>query len=74
MIGAALGAAGLIGYTLYIPSEGSSPGFPPYGSSYWLSLAATITMVIGAAVALAARSRATDPRGSTRGTQQDPVR
>ena len=74
MIGAALGAAGLIGYTLYIPSEGSSPGFQPYGSSYWLSLAATITMVIGAALALAARSRAPEPRGSPRGTRQDPVR
>ena len=74
MIGAALGAAGLIGYTLYIPSEGSSPGFLPYGSSYWLSLAATITMVIGAAVALAARSRAPDPRGRPRGIRQDPMR
>jgi hypothetical protein len=74
MIGAALGAAGLIGYTLYIPSQGSSPGFQPYGSSYWLSLAATITMLIGAAVALAARSRAPDPRGDPRGTRQDPVR
>jgi serine/threonine protein kinase len=74
MIGAALGAAGLIGYTLYIPSQGSAPGFQPYGSSYWLSLAATITMVIGAAVALSARSRAPDPRGSPRGTRQDPVR
>jgi serine/threonine-protein kinase len=74
MIGAALGAAGLIGYTLYIPSQGSAPGFQPYGSSYWLSLAATITMVIGAAVALAARSRAPGPRGSPRGTRQEPVR
>jgi len=74
MIGAALGAAGLIGYTLYIPSTGSSPGFQPYGSSYWLSLAATVTMVIGAAVALAARSRAPDPHSSPRGTRQDPVR
>jgi hypothetical protein len=74
MIGAAIAALGLIGYTLHIPSTGASPGFQPYGSSYWLSLAATITMVIGAAVALAARSRAPDPRGSPRGTQQDPVR
>jgi serine/threonine-protein kinase len=74
MIGAAIGALGLIGYTVHIPSTGSSPGFQPYGSSYWLSLAATITMVIGAAVALSARSRAPDPRGSPRGTQQDPVR
>jgi hypothetical protein len=73
MIGAAIGALGLIGYTVHIPSTGSSPGFQPYGSSYWLSLAATITMVIGVAVALSARSRAPDPRGSPRGTQ-DPVR
>jgi serine/threonine protein kinase len=74
MIGTAIAALGLIGYTLHIPSTGASPGFQPYGSSYWLSVAATITMVIGAAVALAARSRAPDPRGSPRGTQQDPVR
>jgi serine/threonine-protein kinase len=74
MIGAAIAALGLIGYTLHIPSTGASPGFQPYGSSYWLSLAATITMVIGAAVALSARSRAPDPRRSPRGTQQDPVR
>jgi hypothetical protein len=74
MIGTAVASAGLIGYILYIPSTGSSPGFQPYGSSYWLSLAATITMVIGAAVALAARSRAPDPRSSPRGTQQNPVR
>ena len=74
MIGTAIAALGLIGYTLHIPSTGASPGFQPYGSSYWLSVAATITMVIGAAVALAARSRAPDPRGSPRGTHQDPVR
>jgi serine/threonine protein kinase len=74
MIGTAIAALGLIGYTLHIPSTGASPGFQPYGSSYWLSLAATVTMVIGAAVALAARPRARDPRGSPRGTQQDPVR
>jgi len=74
MIGTAVASVGLIGYVLYIPSQGSSPGFQPYGSSYWLSLAATIIMVIGAAVALAARSRAPGPRGSPRGTRQDPVR
>jgi serine/threonine protein kinase len=74
MIGAAVAALGLIGYTLHTPSKGSSPGFQPYGSSYWLSLAATITIVIGAAVALAARSRAPDPPSSPRGTQQDRVR
>ena len=74
MIGAAIGALGLIGYTMHIPSTGASPGFQPYGSSYWLSLAAAITMVIGAAVALSARSRTPDPHGSPRGTQHDPVR
>jgi serine/threonine protein kinase len=74
MIGAAIAALGLIGYTLHIPSTGASPGFQPYGSSYWLSLAATITMMIGAAVALAARSNAPDPHSSPRGTRQDPVR
>src|SRR5215468_7629951 len=61
MIGTALASVGLIGYVLYIPSQGSSPGFQPYGSSYWLALAAAITMVIGAAVALAARSRGAGP-------------
>ena len=74
MIGTAIASVGLIGYTLFIPSKGSSPGFQPYGSSYWLSLAATIVMVLGAAIALAARSRAPDPRSSPRGAQRDPVR
>ena len=74
MIGTTVASVGLIGYTLYIPSIGASPGFQPYGSSYWLSLAAAITMVIGAAVAIAARSRAPDPRGSSRSIQQGPVR
>jgi hypothetical protein len=74
MIGTAVASIGLLGYTLYIPSAGASPGFQPYGSSYWFSLAAAITMVTGAAVAVAARSRPPDPRGSSRSTQQDPVR
>jgi hypothetical protein len=74
MIGTAVASVGLLGYTLHIPSTGASPGFQPYGSSYWLSLAAAITMVIGAAVAVAARSRAPDPGGSSRSIQQDPVR
>jgi predicted Ser/Thr protein kinase len=74
MIGTAVAAVGLLGYTLHIPSTGASPGFQPYGSSYWLSLAAAITMVMGAAVAVAARSRAPDPGGSSRSIQQDPVR
>jgi len=66
MIGTAVASVGLLGYTLYIPSTGASPGFQPYGSSYWLSLAAAITMVIGAAVAVTARPTAPDPRGSSR--------
>jgi hypothetical protein len=74
MIGAAVASVGLLGYTLHIPSTGASPGFQPYGSSYWLSLAAAITMVTGAAVAVAARSRAPDPRDSSHGIRQDPVR
>jgi serine/threonine protein kinase len=74
MIATAVASAGLLGYTLHIPSTGASPGFQPYGSSYWLSLAAAITMLIGTAVALAGRSRAPDPHGSPRSTQQHPVR
>jgi hypothetical protein len=74
MIGTAVAAVGLLGYTLHIPSTGASPGFQPYGSSYWLSLAAAITMVIGAAVAIAARSRTPDPGGSSRSIQQHPGR
>ena len=74
MVGTALASLGLIGYTLHIPSTGSSPGFQPYGPSYWLSLGAAIVMVLGAAVALASRRRAPDPRSSARGTRHDPVR
>jgi hypothetical protein len=74
MIGTAIASIGLIGYTLHIPSTGSSPGFQPYGSSYWLSLGAAVVMVLGAAVALAARRRAPDPRSTPRGTRHDPVR
>ena len=70
MIGTAAAALGLVGYTLHIPTEGSSPGFDPYGSAYWLSLAAALAMVIGAGVALAARSRRPGPRSSPRGAQQ----
>jgi protein kinase-like protein len=40
-----------IGYTLYIPTIGRSPGFAPYGTSYWLSLAAAAVMAVGAAAA-----------------------
>ena len=59
MIGAAVASLGLIGYTLYIPSKGSSPGFSPYGSSYWLSVAAAVAVALGAGVA-AARSDTAD--------------
>ena len=59
MIGAALASLGLVGYTLRIPSKGSSPGFGPYGSSYWLSLAAAAVMLLGAVIAAAARSSRT---------------
>jgi hypothetical protein len=74
MIGTAVAAVGLLGYTLHTPSTGASPGFQSYGSSYWLSLAAAITIVIGAAVAVAARSRASNSGGSSRSIQRDPVR
>ncbi len=40
-----------IGYTLYIPAIGRSPGFAAYGTSYWLSLAAAVVMTAGAAAA-----------------------
>jgi serine/threonine protein kinase len=74
MVGTALASLGLIAYTLHIPSTGASPGFQPYGSSYWISLGAAILMVIGAAVGLAARTRAPDPHRSPHATRHDPVR
>jgi serine/threonine protein kinase len=72
MIGTAIASLGLIGYTLRIPSKGAAPGFHPYGSSYWLSVAAAAIVLIGAAIALAARSGAgtRDPHPSPRGTRQ----
>ena len=54
MIGSAIASLGLIGYTLYIPSEGASPGFGTYGSSYWLSLAVAIAVALSATVAAVA--------------------
>jgi hypothetical protein len=74
MVGTALASLGLIAYTLRIPSKGASPGFHPYGSSYWLSFGAAVLMVLGAAVALAARTRAPEPRRSAGATRHDPVR
>jgi hypothetical protein len=56
MIGAVAASAGLIGYTLHIPQIGLSPGFGPYGSAYWLSLAAAGAIALGAIVAAVARS------------------
>ncbi|HEY6279994.1 MAG TPA: protein kinase [Streptosporangiaceae bacterium] len=47
----AVAALASIGYTLYIPAIGRSPGFAPYGTSYWLSLAAAVVMAVGAAAA-----------------------
>lgn len=58
VIGTALCALGLIGYTVYVTMKGTSPGFGDYGSSYWLSLAAAAVMLIGAGLALG-RSRGT---------------
>jgi hypothetical protein len=74
MIGTAIASVALIAYTLRIPSKGSNPGFEPYGSSYWLSLAACFTVLIGAAIALAARSRAREPHRSPGGTRPGPPR
>ena len=54
MIGTAIASLGLIGYTVYLPSEGAYPGFGPYGSSYWLSLAVAIAMTLSAAAAAVA--------------------
>ena len=58
MIPAGVAALGLIVYTLYIPSKGISPGFDPYGWSYWLSVSVAIVMALGAVVAAATRSNA----------------
>ncbi len=55
IIGAAAAALGMAAYTLYIPSNGLAPGFQNYGPAYWLSLASTVVMLIGAVVALARR-------------------
>ncbi|HYB86175.1 MAG TPA: serine/threonine-protein kinase [Streptosporangiaceae bacterium] len=74
MIGTTLASVGLIVYTLRIPSKGSHPGFGPYGSSYWLSVAACFTVLIGAAIALAARSRARGPQRSPGTTRPGPPR
>jgi hypothetical protein len=58
IIGAALAALGVVGYTIYLPMKGTSPGFHDYGSSYWLSLAAGVVMLAGAGLALGRSRRA----------------
>jgi hypothetical protein len=52
--GAVIAALGLTGYTLYIPREGSVPGFGSYGSSYWCSLVVAIAMTLAGVVTLIA--------------------
>lgn len=47
----AIAALAAAGYTLYIPFIGRSPGFAPYGTGYWLSLAAAVVMTAGAVAA-----------------------
>jgi serine/threonine protein kinase len=71
MIGTAAASLGLIGYTFYIPSVGRSPGFAPYGASYWLSLAAAVAMLIGALVAASARPPAARPPSRPGVTRQN---
>jgi serine/threonine-protein kinase len=68
MIGALITSLGLIGYILNITTKGAHHGFKYYGSTYWLSLAAAVLMLIGAGVTLAARPTATDPYSSPRDT------
>src|SRR5262249_6828132 len=61
MVGATAAAVGLIGYTLYIPRIGQAPGFGPYGSSYWISLAAAVVMALAAGVGAMRTPRASTP-------------
>jgi predicted Ser/Thr protein kinase len=44
-------ALGLTGYLLYLPAIGASPGFAPYGTSYWVSVAAAVVSTLAAAAA-----------------------
>lgn len=55
VIVAVLASLAAVGYTIYLPTKGTSPGFQPYGSSFWLSLAAAAVMAAGAALALGGR-------------------
>jgi hypothetical protein len=55
VIGAVLASLAAVGYTIYLPMKGTSPGFQPYGSSFGLSLAAAAVMAAGGALALGGR-------------------
>ncbi|HEX3491355.1 MAG TPA: protein kinase [Streptosporangiaceae bacterium] len=55
VIVAVLASLAAVGYTIYLPMKGTSPGFQPYGSSFWLSLAAAGVMALGAGLALGGR-------------------
>jgi serine/threonine protein kinase len=56
MIVVVVAALALIGYTSYLPSIGGD-GLSDYGSSYWISLAAAVTMAFGAGFAAARSDR-----------------
>ncbi len=56
MIVVVVTALALIGYTAYLPSIGAD-GLSDYGSSYWISLAAAVTMAFGAGFAAARSDR-----------------
>jgi serine/threonine-protein kinase len=58
MVCATAAALGLVGYTLYLPTKGTLPGFGPFGSGYWLSLGAAAVMTL-AGVAASIRSSRT---------------
>lgn len=64
-------ALGVACYTLYIPTIGASPGFAPYGVDYWLSLAATAVMTLGAGAAAIRSGGRRALRASRYGTQGD---
>jgi len=55
IIVAMLASVALVGYTIYLPMKGTSPGFQPYGSSFWLSLVAAGVMAVGTGLALGRR-------------------
>jgi serine/threonine-protein kinase len=55
VIVAVLASLAAVGYTIYLPMTGTSPGYEPYGSSFWLSLAAAGVMALGAGLALGGR-------------------